>query len=211
MLQRVNELFKPNNDGISRYVSREEILQTELGKNWGNGVMRYNVAFNTSKYLWEAKRFNDNPRGKIIGLRTIGLSEDESNERPISELIRKELLKENACCVVCGSRNNVIIDHKNHMYNDFRVLKKETQQIDDFQVLCNHCNLQKRQTSVDERNEMKRYSALNIPSIAIFGIDYIEGTEKIDLKDPNTMKGTYWYDPVIFLKECKRRMSDLNN
>ena len=57
---------------------------------------------------------------------------------------------------------------------------------------------------------MKRYSALNIPSISIFGIDYIEGTEKMDLTDPNSMKGTYWYDPVAFLKECKKRMKENN-
>jgi len=207
MLQRVNQLFKPNELGISRFVSREEILKTELGKNWGNGVMRYNVAFNTPTYLWEAQRYNDHPRGKIVGLRTIGLSEDKSNDRPISELIRKELIKDNACCVVCGSKNNLIIDHKNHLYNDVRVLQKETQTIDDFQVLCNHCNLQKRQTSVQERRDMRRYSGLNIPSIAIFGIDYIEGSEKIDYSDPDTMKGTYWYDPMAFLKECKRRVS----
>lgn len=205
MLQRVNQLFNPNELGISQFITREEIIKTELGKNWGNGVMRYGVAFNVPHYLWEAKRMNDNPRGKIVALRTIGFSENESSGRPISELIRKELLKDNACCVVCGSRNNLIIDHKNHLYNDLRVLKKETQTIDDFQVLCNHCNLQKRQTSVEERKEMKRYSAMNIPSISIFGIDYIEGTEKMDLTDPNCMKGTYWYDPVAFLKECKQR------
>ncbi len=210
MLQRVNQLFKPNELGISQFIKREEIIKTELGKNWGNGVFRYGVAFNVPHYLWEAQRLNDNPRGKIMALRTIGFSENKNNSRPISNEIRKELLKDNACCVACGNRSHLIIDHKNHLYNDLRVLKKETQTIDDFQVLCNKCNLQKRQTSVDERKQMKRYSAMNIPSISVFGIDYIEGTEKMDLTDPNSMKGTYWYDPVAFFKECKKRMKENN-
>ena len=33
-------------------------------------------------------------------------------------------------------------------------------------------------------------------------MDFIEGDETFDPKDPNAMVGTYWYDPVLFLKRA---------
>jgi hypothetical protein len=42
-----------------------------------------------------------------------------------------------------------------------------------------------------------RHKASSIP---IFDIDYITGDETFDIADPYTMVGTYWYDPVLFMK-----------
>lgn len=36
--------------------------------------------------------------------------------------------------VVCGSLTDLVIYHKNYLYNDLRVLYKKTQKIDDFNV-----------------------------------------------------------------------------
>jgi hypothetical protein len=47
----------------------------------------------------------------------------------------------------------------------------------------------------------KRYGATNIPSMKVFGIDFISGDEKFDKKDINAMNGTYWYDPIEFNKK----------
>jgi len=33
-----------------------------------------------------------------------------------------------------------------------------------------------------------------------FGINFIEGDETFDINDINAMKGTFWYDPVEFMK-----------
>ena len=49
-----------------------------------------------------------------------------------------------------------------------------------------------------------RYPATKIPSLKMFGIDYIQGNETYDIKDPNTMVGTYWYDPIKFCQGLKK-------
>ena len=33
-----------------------------------------------------------------------------------------------------------------------------------------------------------------------FGIDFIKGDETLDLSNPDAMIGTYWYDPLEFMK-----------
>ena len=69
-----------------------------------------------------------------------------------------------------------------------------------------YCNLQKGQTGVIERQTNRRYSASNIPQVALFNIDYIEGDHTFDVNDPNTMVGTYWYDPLAFMNEIRTRL-----
>ena len=51
--------------------------------------------------------------------------------------------------------------------------KSSLEQIkEDFQCLCNHCNLLKRQIARKTMETGKRYGATNIPSISVFGIDF---------------------------------------
>ena len=80
------------------------------------------------------------------------------------------------------------------------------QTLDDFQPLCNHCNLQKRQVCKDTIRNGTRYSALNIPSVAIWGIDFIEGDKTLDVNDINAMTGTYWHDPIAFMNHIKKNI-----
>ena len=49
-----------------------------------------------------------------------------------------------------------------------------------------------------------RYGATNIPILKMFGIDYIHGDTSYDINDPNTMVGTYWYDPVKFMETLQK-------
>jgi hypothetical protein len=43
--------------------------------------------------------------------------------------------------------------------------------------------------------------------LKIFGIDFIEGDdETYDSSDINAMKGTFWYDPVIFMETIKQNI-----
>ena len=46
----------------------------------------------------------------------------------------------------------------------------------------------------------KRYGATNIPQFKFKGIDFIRGDETFDPEDPNAMIGTYWYDPIEFMR-----------
>jgi hypothetical protein len=133
-------------------------------------------------------------------IKLYGYQVDPSYLRPISQKIRDHF--NGKPCVVCGSNSNIVIDHKNGLYNDKRVLNADTQDIDDFQVLCNHCNLQKRQTIKHMKKCGKRYSALDIPSISMFNIDFTKGDENYDKTDPKWSEGTYWNDPCDFIKKC---------
>ena len=197
--EEVDSLFNPDENGVSVWVLKEEISQIKL-LNWGNnGIARHGVFFNDNRYIWEKS-----PKtGKIEKLRTNGYNQDLINN--LSRPIRKDIEKyhKKFGCVVCGSHSDLITDHKNDLYNDSRVLNIKTQKIDDFQCLCNHCNLQKRQVAKKTIETKKRYSAKNIPSLKVFDIDFIEGNKEFDINDPNAMKGTYWYDPVAFMQYIK--------
>tara|TARA_B100000745_G_C20142843_1_gene391900 strand:+ start:1087 stop:1719 length:633 start_codon:yes stop_codon:yes gene_type:complete len=206
-LGRVNELFQPNEQGLSQWISAEQLRESSL--LWGgNGAGRHGIYFGVNNYVWETDR-SLTPGTRIDRLRTNGLSENIHRRGPINQHIRNTLMRSREgyipTCVVCGSHSELRCDHRNHLYNDPRVLNTQTQNINDFQVLCNHCNLQKRQTAVVERRTGIRYSAMNIPSIAVFGVDYIQGTETYNPEDINAMVGTYWYDPIEFIRQCMER------
>ena len=192
----IDILFKPDENGISNWIDRV-ILDTNTILNWGNnGIGRHGIFFGDKRYIWEKYPL----KGKIQKLRLNGFSPLLNNtmNRPIRKDIKKYY--KNKPCVVCGSKSDLVVDHKNDLYNDPRVLNIKTQLLDDFQSLCNHCNLQKRQIIKNTKKTGLRYGATNIPSLAVFGVDFIKGTKRFDMDDINAMVGTYWFDPVAFIK-----------
>ena len=196
----VTRVFCPNEIGVSGWVTRETLDANPI-LNWGkNGTGRHGIYCGDNRYIWEKQPI----MGQITALRTIGLSEDVlyGHTRYIRNDIKK-YYKEMGC-VVCGSHSDLVCDHKNDLYNDPRVLNTETQTLDDFQCLCNHCNLLKRQVSKKTKETMRRFGATGIPSIAVFGVDFISGDESFDLDDINAMVGTYWHDPVAFMTALKK-------
>jgi 5-methylcytosine-specific restriction endonuclease McrA len=149
-------------------------------------------------YKISRREGNLNHRG-TIGFLIRGLNEDSSESRPIRHDIKRHYKR--LPCVKCGTRNTVC-DHKNDLYNDPRVLNTTTQTLDDFQPLCNNCNLRKRAVALKRDKEKKRQSpTLDILSIN-GGIKFTSGDEKYDPNDPNALIGTYWYDPIQFGKDC---------
>ena len=199
--QQVLSVFKPNLQGVSEWLTREELQQAGVLSHKTNGLFRHGVAFGRPEFKW----LKEPERGPIKKIRIDGYSNNgKEMGRPIRKDIREELLSKYPRCIVCGCSNSLIIDHKNDLYNDPRVLNSETQVKDDFQVLCNHCNLQKRQVSVRTRETGKRQPASQISSVAIFGYDFIDnrGTD-LDINDPTAMVGTYWYDPIAFMNFIK--------
>ena len=191
-------LFQPDASGCSDWVLRETIDKNEELRLSNNGAARHCVFFGVNYYKWEKKG-----KRKIEALRTVGINENilSGHLRPIRKDIENHHKK--IGCVVCGSHSDLITDHKNDLYNDLRVLGSKTQTIDDFQCLCNHCNHQKSQISKKTKKLGKRIGATTIPSLAIFGIDFIQGDENFDDTDVNAMVGTYWYDPVEFMRRVK--------
>lgn len=135
-------------------------------------------------------------------IKVFGKNNTSTLGRPICRNIRIDLLKNGSTCVFCGSSSNLIIDHKNDLYNNPRVLCTKTQKKSDFQVLCNGCNLRKRENSNKSKKECKRKGVSNIPflkSLSKYN-EFIGGNENLDIKNVNAMKGTFWYDPKLFIE-----------
>ena len=141
--------------------------------------------------------FKNNKGNGIIGI-FIHSIRQYNQKRTISKNIQTEITI--SPCVVCGTRKTVC-DHKNDLYNDDRVLTIETQVISDFQPLCNHCNLQKRQICRNEKRTKKLYSAKNIPRYKIYPFDFPWEKKAFDENDINCKNDTYWFDPVEFDKK----------
>ena len=156
--------------------------------------VRDEIAYYYSQNTTPSKKTNAITLIKIFG------SSDINTDRPVRADIRAVIISQS--CVACG-RTDVICDHKNDLYNNPRVLNIHTQVLEDFQPLCNQCNLLKRQIAKKMRETGKRYGATNIACLAVWGIDFIVGSEIYDPSDPDAMVGTYWYDPVAFMKGLK--------
>jgi hypothetical protein len=144
------------------------------------------------------KHFQQNNKGRgIIGILVHSLK-SKTTTRPISPNI-KSFIKIQSC-VVCGSNSDIICDHKNDMYNDERVLNIFTQKLEDFQPLCNHCNLQKRQIFKMEEQTGQVFSAKNIQRYKCYLFEFPWEKKVFDKNDINCKNGTYWFDPVEFDK-----------
>jgi hypothetical protein len=195
--QLVDEIFKPNENGESEWLTRDFIDTTEL-KLGNNGNIRRGTPW-SDKYVWEIKRSNERSNSRPIAFRTIGLSEAKALKMPIRDDIKQTLISMCPRCLHCGTDKNLVIDHKNDMYNDSRVLCKETQTIYDFQVLCDKCNNDyKHNAHVKERETGKLHSVkyLNLPVLKYDGCEY--PWEKIcttyDETNMYCKLDTYWYD-----------------
>lgn len=215
-------------NGKSEVVTKEQfkdeydILNHDNGGSWNrkskvgnlkfavmdcNGVIKYrwdNVTEDEKKEVEEKftpfKKEKDKSN-KLYCFCIFGYIETKENGVPPRQDIKNYYKKKP--CVVCGKETDIQVDHKNGLYNNPRVNNTKTQKREDFQSLCQNCNCQKRQAEKKSKEQGKRYGATNIPSFKIFGIDFIEGDETLDINDPNAMVGTYWYDPVNFNKRVK--------
>ena len=198
--KKVIMIFKPDVNGHSIWISIESIIN--VGLNWtNNGNQRNGKFFNVKDYNWQCRRIRG-PRSKIIWLRLNGFDKFEKYQRYIRKDIKKYY--KNKPCVACGSKSSLICDHKNDLYNDPRVLNMETQTLNDFQSLCNGCNLRKREAAKKTRETGERYPATNRPDLKHYGIDFVKGNKTYDKNDPNAMVGSFWNDPPYFRKEAAR-------
>ena len=186
------------------------------GKKYKICSVKSNVDFKTRRGIclsWDPtseeleKIWNDIKEVDIISkgnaiymLKIYGIQSPKHTTRGIRKDI-KDFIKTQSC-VVCGSNHEIEADHKNGLYNDSRVLNLKTQLLDDFQALCRHCNLQKRQTYKTQSQSGIRYAASKIPSLKHLKIDYTKGGAEYDPKDIDAMVGTYWYDPVKFMDDA---------
>lgn len=224
-MQKIKLFKKLGNyeNGYTRIVSIDEFideysaLQLGNGGSWcrrnkkyrfvtmkKNGKLSLLWKYTDKEYESVKKEFEaivpENYGVKIQYIKIHGIDSDEPNRT-----IRKDIkdFYSKLPCVHCGTTSNLVCDHKNDLYNDTRVLNTKTQTLDDFQSLCTHCNLLKRQVCKETLIKNKRYPATKIPCLKIWNIEFTKGDETLDITDPNAMIGTYWYDPIDFHKKIK--------
>ena len=122
--QQVLSVFKPDLQGVSEWLTREELQQAGVLSQKTNGLFRHGVAFGRPEFKW----LKEPQRGPIKKIRVDGYSNNgKEMGRPIRKDIREGLLSKYPRCIVCGCSNSLVIDHKNDLYNDPRVLNSETQ------------------------------------------------------------------------------------
>jgi hypothetical protein len=182
-----------------------------VGNRWAKKKFNYTVVYSSGKTKNYSENDDDIIPPEILkknidtnkGTGIIGIyvysKRGKQLLHPIKPTIRKEIVKQS--CVVCGSYSEIVCDHKNDLYNDIRVLNTKTQQLNDFQPLCNHCNLQKRQICKEETETQKIYSAKNIIRYKQYNFDFPWEKKAFDKTDPYCKDDTYWFDPVEFEKK----------
>lgn len=189
-----------------------------VGNRWANKIFNYTVIYKNGKtktysdnenYTIEndiiinflSTNQNINELNGIIGIFPHSVKTNTNNSRQIKQEIQKIIT--NNRCVNCGTTNDIVCDHKNDLYNDKSVLNVKTQTIEDFQPLCNHCNLQKRQIAKEEYDNKKLFSAKCLPQFQIYEYEFPWEKKTYDIKNPYTKKDTYWYDPVEFMRKIR--------
>lgn len=188
------KLFNPDENGVSRWVYKDECVDEYANLRPGNGNPWYrNPGLSHLILVKETLKKEKTIRWKFDGLK------DKTPTRPISNLVRKELV-DNPCAHTGfkGTTNNaMVIDHKNGRYDDERVLNAKTQETEDFQRLCNQANLQKRSDCLDCLKTGNRFDAKTLG----YNVSQIEGTEKYE----GTCNGCYWADCIKFKKEISNK------
>ena len=214
------EIVKKASNQLTRIIPTVEIKEKYIELDWGgNGVgdrfankaFNYSIIYGNKKTrLYSESEMQDEvvpsqllsdflERNRGSGSQCIGIFihslRTNIQTRPIEKKIHKTITS--LSCVICGTPKT-ICDHKNDLYNDPRVLDSKTQRMDDFQSLCNHCNLQKRAVCVSETNNQRIYSAKNIPRYRIYLFEFPWEKKAFDKTDIYCKNDTYWFDPVEF-------------
>ena len=163
-LEKVNTLFKPDVNGYSRFVSVNEIMNSNL--TWSkNGNGRRNVYFGVQKYNWIAERGKGN---KVIALKLNGFNESIILNQTIRKDIKdklNELTRSNFApdCLIPLVDKDKEIDHRwgrkdSPLYSRINDTKKQT--IDDFQLLSHRHNQIKREQCKKCTETNKRFDGI---------------------------------------------------
>ena len=197
--------YNPNENGISEWIPRCEFKNKPF-KYTDNGNNRCNRPpwdnLKRSIFEYEFKRNGQT----VTYIRTVEYCNKDikNTNRKIKPSIKKKLLKKYKRCINCSSNQNLVIDHKNDLYNNPLHLDFKTQNIEHFQVLCNHCNnnvkfsfhqIAKKTGKLPYYNNMSQYFKGKI-------YPWEKAIRKYDENNIHCKLYTYWYD----ICEFKRKM-----
>lgn len=164
-LQKVVNLFQPDDDGYSEYFSVDNVINA--GLSWSNnGNVRRGVAFGVNEYNWDFKRASNR---RIIEMRLIGYNNSLSFNQRVRKDIVDELRKKSVSnfapdCIVPLVESDKEIDHRwgrkdSPKYEYISDVNKQS--IDDFQLLSHSHNQFKREQCVKCKETNLRYSPPN--------------------------------------------------
>lgn len=199
------ELARPDDNGVSRWVSSTEFVGRYADLQLGNGGSWCRASSAIAKKFiveFDKSRTSGN---SIDAIRLNGFNRQVSFNQAIRKDI-KDFYKDQKC-VMLGVRGfsentRIEIDHKDGRKEDWRVSNPLTQQLEDFQPLCKAANDVKRQICKECKSSNIRWDATNIkgnPYPFYEGDEYY--TEELGCV------GCYQYDPVEYRKSCVKRVS----
>lgn len=196
------KLARPDDDGVSRWVSVDEFVGEFKELKLGNGGSwcRKSSAL-AKKYVVEFDK-TQSTGNSIDAIRLNGFNENETFNQAISSEIKK-YYKDKPCVMlgIIGTSENtkIEIDHKEGTKNSQRVSNISTQKLEDFQPLTKAANDAKRQICKRCQETDKRFDATCIKG---FPMPYYRGNSS--LKESGCI-GCYQYDPVAYREELLRK------
>lgn len=178
------KLFSPSENGISRWVCKDECVGEYSSLMPTNGNQWYRNYGIGGKYNFEKKVENGKIFWRLNGLKKV------SGSRFIRKDIREIILKK-PCVItnIISDKNEV--DHRDGRY-PIETIKKESQLVEHFQSLNSHLNKQKRTHCNNCKKTGFRYDAKERGC----SISVVSG----NLKYEGTCEGCFWYEPKSFLK-----------
>ena len=191
------ELAQPDENGVSRWVSKSEFVGEYSPLMFNNGAdwcrKESTIA---QKFIVEFdKDVTAGPGVDRIRLNGFKTEDDLTGKQAIRSDIKAHY-KSKPCIVLSTSKPEV--DHKNGRKNDPRVMNTETQTRDDFQPLSKAANDAKRQICKKCRRTGKRFDA----KLLGYPMSFYEGDENHDGTSDGCV-GCFWYDVAEFRQHLK--------
>jgi len=177
----------------SSVAKKYKIFAVNGNKTISNRCFRYvNPSKNDNRIVEKLiKKFENIKGNQIQGLIIIGHRTIKDNIRVPFSKKDQSIIKnrDNNRCVVCGSKKDLQVDHKDDEYNSSELSHK------DGQLLCSHCNTLKRGGNSD-----KRVNRISPP--------FLNGLNKyFDMSSYN-----FWYDPKdwiqILIQKIKEKLQN---
>ncbi|MEK6263503.1 MAG: site-specific DNA-methyltransferase [Clostridium sp.] len=214
LIQLVKELSKNYTKIVTRHelegISTLSIGKNGVGNRWCRSLFCYSVVYSNSQrrqygecedktnFEFMFNNIESSSTGKKIhGIYIHGLNIEKPISRTVSKSI-KENLNINKC-LLCGSTSELVVDHKNDFYP-----KLNHPSSDDFQILCNGCNLRKR--SINTNTEKKNgvyYGAFNLEYLHPIIEKYSKTQDLIIYDTPfneNIKENCFYFDPKYFMR-----------
>lgn len=186
------EIAQPNEDGYSREVTIEELVNIDPSFRTRNGCQWARQDTGPSAEYKLLKKYGDDGTkkgGPVYSIQLNGFNRDYLDKHIRFDI--KEEITNQRCSILDtgGGRKRVECDHKDGKHSDKRLTDLKSQKIDDFQPLSKAANVAKREHCKKCIDTGKRYDAKRLG----YKESFLYGNE-----DSPNCEGCYWHDPKKF-------------